>query len=515
MTTTVAFKDVIDLPIWRPSAPAIAVASVGMGMAYDMTNDTTRSPRIYMLRSNAALDYYDTQNDEWMALASPGLAGTFGAGAACIFHPSQGPRGTVAAGCTTSAIVLSTALPAAVGKNQLANRGDSVGFRIRIIGNAAGGSGKTEERTIVGNTAGTTPTLYLDAPLSFTPGVGCAYQIRAGRVFMLGAGTVAAGIWKYYDIATNSYSGNLATANLPATISTDSVAVALSEDHTPNNKAPGGGFFGTITATASSSTTLTSATGPLPSGLQANEYRNFQVRIVEDTTTPTSVGQRRRIASHTAGVNAVWTVAAFAVTPSATAKFVIENDDDKILLRTSAVNTVFTYNIAANTWDTTTFTAGGSAAGAGVMMEQAHGLTYDNNGIGQARHSNIFIVRGGATATIDVLDIAGGANGAWETDIVYGNKGGVTFTTGSSAAYDAVTKGGRFFHICHNGTYRFLKFDMANRMMDVGCYLRYPPSTAVVGGKLAMSYHMDGATKLAFLYSLASSLALMFNRAIQ
>ena len=32
----------------------------------------------------------------------------------------------------------------------------------------------------------------------------------------------------------------------------------------------------------------------------ANEYRNFQIRVVQDTVNPTSVNQRRIIASHTA-----------------------------------------------------------------------------------------------------------------------------------------------------------------------------------------------------------------------
>lgn len=71
-----------------------------------------------------------------------------------------------------------------------------------------------EERYIVGNTGGTTPTIYLDSPLSFTPQAGDAYEILSGRLFTLGVDTVAAGIWKYYDIATNYFSGNLATANL-------------------------------------------------------------------------------------------------------------------------------------------------------------------------------------------------------------------------------------------------------------------------------------------------------------
>jgi alpha-L-fucosidase 2 len=47
-----------------------------------------------------------------------------GAGACPIFVPSAGPSGALAAWATTTQGALSTALPAAVGINQLANRGD-------------------------------------------------------------------------------------------------------------------------------------------------------------------------------------------------------------------------------------------------------------------------------------------------------------------------------------------------------------------------------------------------------
>ena len=67
-----------------------------------------------------------------------------------------------------------------------------------------------------------------------------------------------------------------------------------------------------------------------------NEYRNFQIRIVEDTVNPTAVGQRRNITSHTAGASPVYTVPAWTVTPSANANFVIENNGDRILLWASA-----------------------------------------------------------------------------------------------------------------------------------------------------------------------------------
>lgn len=58
----------------------------------------------------------------------------------------------------------------------LANRGGSgdYGYKIRVIGKTAG---KVEERFIIGNTGGTTPTVTLDAPLSFTPTATDTYEI--------------------------------------------------------------------------------------------------------------------------------------------------------------------------------------------------------------------------------------------------------------------------------------------------------------------------------------------------
>lgn len=521
MTTSLAFKDIIDLPMWRPESPALGASAAGNSLAWDHRNTVDGCPYIYHLRSASALDFYDPTTGEWMPLASPGLAGTFGAGATAVFHPSQGPRGTLAAGATTSKVVLTTALPAAVGVNQLANRGDGVGFRIRIIGSAAGSSGKIEERTIVANTGGTTPTLWLDAPLSFTPLTGDSYEIRSGRVFLLGAGTTAAGIWKYFDVCTNSYSASLATTNLPATIGTDSNAVALSESHVPYNRRPGEGFIpGGVTygdgrdciqATATSSTTITGS--GMFADLAANEYRNAQVRIVEDTGTPTAVNQRRRIASHTAGASGVFTLeSAWTVTPSATAKFVVENDDDKILLRTSASTSVFTYKCGANTWDTTTFGASGSAPGAGLVIEQSFGIERDAGA--NARHMNLFHIRGGNSTAIDLLDMAAAATGTWSNAITYG-KSGQAFTTGTSGAYNPCTIQGRLLHININGTQRMARFDMRNRVLDAETYLRFPQGAAVVGQKMANSVFIDGATKLNFLYHLTNTQSQVFSLAIQ
>lgn len=431
-----------------------------------------------------------------MQLGSPALTGTFGAGAASIFHPSQGPRGTIATGGTTTQFTLTTALPAAVAVNQLANNGTGSGFTIRVIGNAAGSSGKIEERRIIANTAGTTPTITLESALSFSPALGDAYEILSGRVFLLSASTLAAGMWKYYDIATNSFSGNLATTNLPATVGGDSSLVALSEAHVPWSSTINTGFLGSITATATSGTTITGSA--MPAALTANEYRNFQVRITQDTGTPTAVGQRRRISSHTGGATGVFTVAAWAVTPSATATFVIENDDDKIILFTNQTS-VYNYNITANTWDTSTWAAAANAGAAGIVCEQSFGIVVDPANR-YARHSNIFRIRGGNVATVDVFDIAGASTGSWSADIAYGNKA-TTFTTGTCGAYDPITNAGKYVYLQVSGGQRFARLDMLNRVLEPWANLRYPQSTAIVGGKMSMAYFIDGATALSFLYS--------------
>lgn len=521
MATSLNFKDVIDLPQWRPIANTPTTNAAGMYTAYDLRNSEDRDPFVYYLTANTTMSAYNFKNDEWTTFASPALTGTFGIGAAAILHPSIGPRGTLAAGWTTATHPtlgtvsqggLTTALPASVGVNQLANRGDGRGYKIRIIGNHAAGSGKTEEAIIVGNTSGTTPTLTLDRQLSFTPASGDGYELISGRVYLLGAGTLAAGMWKFFDIATNSYSSNQATTNLPATVGTDSALIALSELHVPYTRNPGEGFLigagtysnstsspaalGCLTATASAGTTLTGQASAGDAGVATNEYRNFQIRIVEDTGTPTAVGQRRNITSHTAGASPVYTVATWTVTPSATTKYVIENNDDRILLRSSASTNMFNYSISGNAWDSaTTWAAGGSASGAGCKMEQAFGIVPDANK--NVKPGMIYVLRGAAATTLDVLDITAAATGTWTAAVVYGHLT-PTFTTGTSAAYDPVTNQGRYWYLNQSGTQRNYRLDLQNRTLEPWAFLRYSQGTVTIGEKSACMAFIDGSTKVSF-----------------
>lgn len=532
------FKKVLDRQKWVQIAPAPNAHAAGVSMATDLRNNVSRYPFLFQLASAAILNRYNIITKGWNFIVSPALGGTFGAGAGCIFAPSFSLVGAINAGCTTTSIVTTTAMTA-VGVNMLANRGGSgdYGFRVRIVGNSAGGSGKVEERWIVGNTGGTTPTLLLDSALTFTPAIDDTYEILGGRLFMLSAGVQSATSFRSFEVATNLLT-SLGYTNLPATVSTEFAAVVLDEQYVPYDHDPGEGFVigagqydGTskycLIATASAAGTITGQAAAGDAAVLANEYRNFQIRIVEDTVIPTAVNQRRIIASHTAGAFPVYTLGSnWAVTPSATAKFVIEYPN-LLLLRSTATAVVYTYNytnatinngtatIAANAWHVTYFGNAGGVMAAGCTMFPSFGIEPD--AAKNARHSNVFCFRGGGAATLDVLDIAGGVAGAWSNAIVY--DGGVLLTTGSSGQYSPFDNEGRMGYLTFytaSAINQIFRFDVKNRVLNP-----YTPTdwiqagTAVVGERLVPFLAIDGSDKYTMLFLMAHLAANSFELIVQ
>ncbi|MFM8941431.1 MAG: hypothetical protein ACKOEY_15860, partial [Phenylobacterium sp.] len=502
------FKKVLDTLFWRQTTPSPNAHASGSCMAADLRLDISRHPYVYNLISATVLNRFNIITKGWQAMTSPALAGSFGAGAACAFAPSLGLVGTIAAGATTPSVVISTAFPTAVGANMLANRGGSgdFGFRIRIIDTVAG---KAEERWITGNTGGTTPTITVGAAFSFTPSAGARYEILAGRLFMLSAGAVAANIWRSFEAAATTLSTGLTTTNLPASITTDSSLLVLDELYTPYNMKPGEGLvkgsfvydtgLTALTATASGASALTGQATGGDAVVAANEYRNFQIRIVQDLTNPTAVGQRRIISGHTAGPSPVYTLgSAWTVAPSATAKYVIELPN-LILLRTTANTTVYTYNygdaavnngtnsIAAGAWSTTYFGAAGGlwAPSFGIQPDAAR----------NARHSFNYFFRGGAT-TLDVLDIAGSITGTWTGAVAY--DGATTaLTVGTTGAYAPFGNEGRMFHMniyTASAISQMFRFDVQNRVLSPYAPTDFIQSgTATLGQRMAAYSAIDGA----------------------
>jgi hypothetical protein len=509
------FKKVIDRLVWSQVAPAPNAHGAGTALASDIRSDLSRNPFVYQLASATVLNRFNIVTKAWNFVQSPALAGTFGAGATMAFAPSLGLVGTIAAGATTTSVVLSTALPTAVGLNMLANRGGSgeYGFKIRIIDTVAG---KTAERYIIGNSAGTTPTITVLSTFGFTPSTGARYEIVAGRVFMLGAGTTASNIWRSLEVASNTLSTGLSTTGLPATIATDSAILVLDEQFTPYDCSPGDGMIKgaynydtgivsryALTATASGASALTGQATLGDAVVAANEYRNFQIRIVEDTTAPTAVGQRRIIASHTAGPSPVYTLGtAWSVTPSATAKYVLELPN-LMLVRSSATTTVYTYNygdatvnngtnsIASAAWSTTYFGVAPAANASGGVWAPSYGIRPDP--ARNARHSFCYFFRGGAV-TLDVLDIAATITGTWSGAITY--DGSVALTVGTTGAYAPFENEGRHFYMniyAANAVSQMYRFDVQNRVLSPFAPTDFlQTGTATLGGRMAAYAALDG-----------------------
>ena len=512
------FKKVIDQLAWRQTAPAPNAHAAAICLASDLRSGLSRNPFVYQLVSATVLNRFNVVTKAWNFVQSPALAGTFGVGAAMAFAPSLGLVGTIAAGATTTSVVLTTALPAAVGLNMLANRGGSgeYGFKLRIIDNGAGGSGKTAERYITGNTAGTTPTIQVLSAFGFTPVSGSRYEIVAGRVMMLSSGLLAANAFRSYEVASNFLSTTLSITNLPATLTTDSAMMVLDEQYVPYDMKPGEGMIsGTYTydtgvetrnALAATAMALGTLTGQAALGdavVAANEYRNFQIRIVEDTTNVTAVGQRRIIASHTGGASPVYTLGSnWAVTPSATAKYVIELPN-LLLLRTTANTSVYTYNygdasvtngtgtIAANAWSATYFGVAGAAGAVGGMWAPSWGIQPDT--ARNARHSHCHFFRGSA-ATVDTLDIAGAIAGSWSSAIAI--DGSVALTTGTSGCYSPFDNEGRMFYMniyTASAINQMYRFDVKHRVMSPFTPTDFLQSgTAAAGNRMATYCAVDG-----------------------
>ena len=496
----------IHKQMWDAVAPAINAHAAGMGIASDLRNDISRNPFVYQLSSNTILNRYNAIEKCWNFVVSPALAGTFGAGAGCVFAPSHALTGIISTGCTTQSITTSTTITA-VAPNMFANRGGSgeYGFRVRITGKV---SGKTEEKWIVANTGGTTPTLYLESALTFTPASGDTYEILGGRVFMLGAGTLASGSWKSFEVAANTLATKTQT-NLPATVGTEFSAIALDELYVPYDREPGEGFLvGASTynngltkcllATGVAASTITGQATSGDAAVLANEYRNFQIRVVEDTTTPTAVGQRRIIASHTAGPSAVYTLgSAWTVNPSTNAKFVIELPN-LIVLWSSATTTTYVYNygtasitngtntIAADAWSTAYFAVRGAAMAAGCTSFASFGINPDPQK--NARHSYIYSFRGGSTS-LDMLDIAGSITGTWASAIVYDGSGMATPGVGTCGKYAPCDNEGRFGYMniyVASAINQLYRFDVKNRaLMGITPTEWIQSGTAASGDRLA------------------------------
>lgn len=468
MTTTNGNRKLLDLKKWEFCSYGPAVTGAG----HFISSSRHYKQRQLLVQSNTAAYLYLPEEDGFVSLPSPALAGTFGAGAC-------GVAGAWSTGTTVSA----SSLTATAGTTQSITTNQTLlvdlrGYKVHIL--AGPNAGETKE--IASNTIGA------NAVITFTTASGSAfsastvYRLCTPVWYVLGAGTFAAGSFKKYDYATNTWT-TLSNTGLPATLGTDGKLVS-----TPSWMGSDYLSFATGTASAGGASTLTNSA----KNWTTNQWANSQVRIVSGT----GAGQVRMIASNTATV--LTTSAAWTTQPDATSVYSIEGNDDYLYLIGNASVIMYRYQISTNTWtQVSPVAARGGVASTGVSFNWIWGATETDwtaeNTIRNGRY--LYSYRGGASASIDRYDIA--AN-TWEA-ITY-TTGAEGFTAGSKHTYN-----GNFIYSQKDATNRWYRFDVTKQeIVGWGMFL-YTQGTTAVGDTCFDVSYKDGATELVYIYMMLNS----------
>lgn len=457
MPTTNGNRKLLDLKRWESVAPLPTATAAGR---FICSSRHHRQRQLYVV-SNTEAWMYIPEEDGWVAVPSPGLAGTFGAGAAGVAS-CTGPSGTATGGTTTT---INTGLNI---------QRDLRGYHVHIT--AGPNAGVTAE--IASNTIGANSIITVTSAFGTAITSSSVFRLLTPRYFILGAGALAAGIFRVYDFALNTWT-TLAQTNLPATIGTDSKLVS-----TPSYIGAEYVSFATGTATAGGTTTLTLGTA----NWTTNQWANAQVRIVSGT----GAGQIRTIASNTATVLTV--SAAWATNPDATSVFSIEGNDDFIYYLGSAAVGIVRYSITANTWTVLTpGVARGAAPGAGMSAHwvwDVNDPAWTNvNAIQNGRY--IYSFRGGASAVLDRYDIA---LNTWNNAIAYAPNA-ETVTTGTKYVYSR-----NWLYFQRDATGRWLRFNFATSELDGWSFMPYTQGAAVVGDTAFDATYIDGSTEIDYIY---------------
>lgn len=464
MPTTNTNRPILDLKRWEFATPAPVTTQAG---SHIVSSRHYRQQQL-LIRSNTEAFIYNPAEDGWVQIASPALAGTFGAGC-CGVSTAWSTGSTVGAASLTATGGSTTTI---VTNQPLAR--DLRGYRVQIL--AGPNAGAVLE--ILGNTIGANAVITVAAQAAAFS-ASTVYRLMTPRFYVLGAGTLAAGSFRVYDFATNTWT-SLAHAGLPTTIGTDAKIVS-----TPCLVDGVFRAFATGTATGGTATTLARSSATWTAG----QWVNSQVRI----TAGTGAGQIRAITANDA---TTLTVAAWTTTPDATSQFAIEGNDDFLYCMGNNALAVYRYSITSNTWgQLTPTTARGGAPGAGMSAHWIHGAdaadwNIENSIINGRR---IYSFRGNNTATLDYYDIA--AN-TWVNNVTYSPN---TETLGAGTKY-ALHNG--ILYIQKDATGRWFAYDFARSEMLPWGTMLYPQGVAVVGDTAFDVAYVDGATEVFFVYIL-------------
>ena len=467
MATTNGNRQILDLKKWEFCTPAPNATQAG---AFVVSSRHFRQQQMYV-RSSTDATMYNPSEDAWVILPSPALAGTFGAGA-------SGTAGAWSTGSTVgvASLTATAGTTSTFTTNQNFQR-DLRGYKVHILAGPNNGA----VLDIVSNTTGASSIITVATQASAFS-ASTIYRLLTPRFYVVSAGTLAAGSFRVYDYATNTWT-TLTQTGLPATLGTDGKLVA-----TPSMIDGAFKNFATGTATSATATTLTQ-TGKT---WAASQWINYQVRV----TGGTGAGQIRTITANTADT---LTVATWTTTPDATSTYAIEGNDNFLYYLGNNAVTMYRYDIAANTWSTLAPTAARAAApAAGMSAHWVHSVEASDWSSESAilNGRRIYSFRGSAGGVLDYYDIA---LNTWVSGVAYAPNS-ETFTTGTKYALH----GGRLY-IMKEATGRWFAYDFARSELFPWSTALYPQGAAVIGDTAFDVVYKDGATEIYYVYFLLNT----------
>lgn len=479
MATTNGNRKILDLKRWEFVTPAPVATSAA---TYVVSSRHYRQQQLYVT-SNTVAYLYNPLEDGWTQVPSPALVGTFGAG-------SAGVAGSFSTGVTVAAASLTATAgtTTSITTNQTIAR-DLRGYSVYFVG----GTNAGKLKTIASNTIGANSVITFEGAAEATAFDNSSqYRLKTPVFYCVNPGTPAAGTFKKYDFATNTWT-NLAQTGLPANISTDSRLIS-----TPAWIDTGFQSFATGTATSGTSTTLTNSA----KNWATNQWTNYQLRI----TGGTGAGQIRTVASNTGTVLTV--SSAFSPTPDSTSTYSLEGNDDFIYYIGSNAVTLYRYSIYSNTWSTITpGTARAAAPTTGLSGHWIWGSSdsawTDENSIINGRR--IYSFRGGAGTILDYYDIA--AN-TWVNGLTYA-PATETFTTGTKYIYN-----GNFIYLQKDATGRWFRHNVVTSEQDGWNTMTYTQGAAVLGDTAFDVTYRDGATEIVYAYMILNTSAVMLRQMV-
>lgn len=313
------------------------------------------------------------------------------------------------------------------------------------------------------------------------------FRLITPRFWVVSAGTLAAGSFRVYDYATNTWTSGAITG-LAASLGTDGQMVS-----TPSWIGTGYNNFATGTATSGTATTLVQTGKTWAVG----QWVNYEVRI----TGGTGAGQVRTITANTADT---LTVSGWNTNPDATSTYVIQGNDDFLYYLGNNAVTMYRYSITSNTWTTLSPTVARAAAPGAGMSANWVAQSTDSAWTSESAIINgrrIYSFRGAAGAVMDYYDIA---LNLWVSAAGYA-PASTTFTTGTKWVLV-----GDQLYCQRDATNQWFRLNLATGDQDGWSVMpNVATQTAVVGNTAFDASYVDGGTTIRFIYFLHNTSAVV------